>query len=153
MEENNINDEFPNFSLFCTNNEKINNLSFKNKKIILFVYPKSNTPTCTKQSLFFSENINNFKNENFTVYGLSNDDIETQKKFKNKYKLNYEIISDSNLNLIKKLNLWVEKKMYGKIYYGTERTTFIIVNNKINMIWRKVKIKNHIEEILDYIKK
>ena len=153
MVENNINDEFPNFSLFCTNNEKINNLSFKNKKIILFVYPKSNTPTCTKQSLFFSENINNFKNENFTVYGLSNDDIETQKKFKNKYKLNYEIISDSNLNLIKKLNLWVEKKMYGKIYYGTERTTFIIVNNKINMIWRKVKIKNHIEEILDYIKK
>lgn len=146
-------DVFPIFSLLSTSDKVIDNSIFKNKKIVLFIYPKSNTPTCTKESLFFSENIEKFEKLNFHIFGLSNDNTLVQKKFKTKHNLKFDIISDEKLIIIKKIGAWVEKKMYGKVYNGTERTTLIINDNKIIKIWRKVKIKNHIQEVLDYIRK
>ena len=151
--DNKQTDIFPNFSLSCTNDKVIDNSIFKNEKIILFIYPKSNTPTCTKESLLFSENIQEFEKEAFQIFGLSNDNILVQKKFKLKHKLKFDIISDEKLILIKKIGAWVEKKMYGKVYYGTERTTLLINDNKIKKIWRKVKVKDHIQEVLDFIRK
>ena len=145
--------EFPEFSLECTNDQKVNNSIFKNKNIILFLFPKSNTPTCTKQSKEFSLNYHDFKKINYQIYGLSNDNKEIQKKFQIKNDIKYDFLSDPELTIIKKLNCWVEKKMYGKIFFGSERTTFVIKNNKIIKTWRKVKIKNHIQETLDFINK
>ena len=146
-------EEFPVFSLKSTNDLTVNNSIFKKKNIILFLFPKSNTPTCTKQSKEFSLFYNDFTKKKYHIYGLSNDEIEIQKKFQLKNDIKYDFLSDPELLIIKKLNCWVEKKMYGKIFFGTERTTFIIQDNKIIKVWRKVKIKNHVQEILDFINK
>tara|TARA_B100001057_G_C22798188_1_gene930503 strand:+ start:300 stop:764 length:465 start_codon:yes stop_codon:yes gene_type:complete len=145
--------DFPSFSLKCTNDLTVTNSIFKNKNIILFVFPKINTPTCTKQSNDFSLNYEEFLKENYQIYGLSNDKNDIQKKFQLKNDIKYNFLSDTELLIIKKLNCWVEKKMYGKKFFGSERTTFVIQDNKIIKIWKKVKIKNHIQEILDFIKK
>ena len=126
--------------------------NLRNKKFVIYFYPKDDTPGCTKEALSFSDNMEVFKNIGYRIIGVSKDDASKHKKFIEKYKLNFTLISDVNLDLCKIFNVWVEKTMYGKKYMGIERSTFLIHQNfEIIKSWSKVKVSGHIEEIVDYI--
>jgi len=147
------NDKAPNFSLISDEGKKINLKDFKGKKVILYFYPKDNTSGCTKEACSFRDSIKIFKKNNAVVIGISKDDISSHKKFKEKYNLPFNLLSDESLETIKDYGVWKEKNMYGKKYMGIERTTFIIdEKGKIRKIYHKVKVIEHIEEILNELK-
>lgn len=146
-------DKAPDFNLIADTGEKISLKNFRGKKIILYFYPKDNTSGCTAEACDFRDNIKVFKKKNAVIIGISKDSIESHKKFKSKYKLPFLLLSDENLEVLKKYNVWKEKSLYGKKYMGIERTTFIINEEGIiEKIFSKVKVKGHIEEILKNLK-
>ena len=146
--------ELPNFTLKTTKRDKLNNTDLKGNKKIIFIYPKNDTSSCTKENIIFSENFKEFERLKINVFGLSKDGIESHLKFINKYKLKIELISDPDIFLIKKLGSWIKKSMYGKEYMGVERSTFFIdENNTISEIWRKVKVNGHVQHVLDICNK
>ena len=146
-------------------NTKIKNLKFKintsdflnsqdllGKKTVIYFYPKDDTPGCTKEAINFSEKINEFTNLNTQIFGVSRDSFEKHEKFKKKYNLKVNLISDEG-EITEYFGVWVEKSMYGKKYMGIERSTFVIDEQlKILKIWRKVKVSGHVEEVLDFVK-
>ena len=146
-------------------NTKIKNLKFKvntsvflnsqdllGKKTVIYFYPKDDTPGCTKEAINFSEKINEFSNLNTQIFGVSRDSFEKHEKFKKKYNLKVNLISDEG-EITEYFGVWVEKSMYGKKYMGIERSTFVIDEQlKILKIWRKVKVSGHVEEVLDFVK-
>jgi len=146
-------------------NTKIKNLKFKvntsdflnsqdllGKKTVIYFYPKDDTPGCTKEALNFSEKIDEFSNLNTQIFGVSRDSFEKHEKFKKKYNLKVNLISDEG-EITEYFGVWVEKSMYGKKYMGIERSTFVIDEQlKILKIWRKVKVSGHVEEVLDFVK-
>lgn len=146
-------------------NTKIKNLKFKinttdfldsqallGKKTVVYFYPKDDTPGCTKEAINFSEKINEFANLNTQIFGVSRDSFEKHEKFKKKYNLKVNLISDEG-EITEYFGVWVEKSMYGKKYMGIERSTFVIDEQlKILKIWRKVKVSGHVEEVLDFVK-
>ena len=133
-------------------NEKTYKLSdFNGEQIILYFYPKDNTSGCTQEACDFRDNINRLTNY-ATVIGVSPDNIKSHKSFKEKQSLNFIILSDTEHKLAEELNVWKEKSMYGKKYMGIERSTFIIDGKgKIQKEWRKVKVKGHVDEVIEYI--
>ena len=146
--------ELPNFTLKTTKRDKLNNTDLKGNKKLIFIYPKNDTSSCTKENIIFSENFKEFERLKINVFGLSKDGIESHLKFINKYKLKIELISDPDIFLIKKLGSWIKKSMYGKEYMGVERSTFFIdENNTISKIWRKVKVNGHVQHVLDICNK
>ena len=124
---------------------------FKGQKVILYFYPKDNTSGCTQEACDFRDNINRLTNF-ATVIGVSPDSIKSHLKFKEKQSLNFILLSDPEHKLAEAFNVWVEKSMYGKKYMGIERSTFVLDEN-LNMIkeWRKVKVKGHVDEVIDYL--
>ena len=147
------NDKAPDFSLISDEGKKINLKDFKGKKVILYFYPKDNTSGCTKEACSFRDSIKIFKKNNAVVIGISKDDISSHKKFKEKYALPFNLLSDESLETIKDYGVWKEKNMYGKKYMGIERTTFIIDEKGIiRKIYPKVKVIGHIKEILNELK-
>ena len=146
-------------------NTKIKNLKFKvntsgflnsqdllGKKTVIYFYPKDDTPGCTKEAINFSEKIDEFSNLNTQIFGVSRDSFEKHEKFKKKYNLKVNLISDEG-EITEYFGVWVEKSMYGKKYMGIERSTFVIDEQlKILKIWRKVKVSGHVEEVLDFVK-
>ncbi len=147
------NDKAPDFSLISDEGKKINLKDFRGKKVILYFYPKDNTSGCTKEACSFRDSIKSFEKNNAVVIGISKDDISSHKKFKEKYNLPFNLLSDESLETIKNYGVWKEKNMYGKKYMGIERTTFIIDEKGIiRKIYPKVKVIGHIEEILNELK-
>ena len=125
---------------------------FKGQKVILYFYPKDNTSGCTQEACDFRDNINRLTSFT-TVIGVSPDSIKSHLKFKEKQGLNFILLSDPEHKLAEAFNVWVEKSMYGRKYMGIERTTFIIdKNGKIEKEWRKVKVKGHVDEVIEYLK-
>jgi len=124
---------------------------FKGQKIILYFYPKDNTSGCTQEACDFRDNINRLTNF-ATVIGVSPDSIKSHLKFKEKQSLNFILLSDPERKLAEAFNVWVEKSMYGRKYMGIERSTFIL-DEKLNIVkeWRKVKVKGHVDEIINYL--
>ena len=124
---------------------------FKGQKIILYFYPKDNTSGCTQEACDFRDNINRLTNF-ATVIGVSPDSIKSHLKFKEKQSLNFILLSDPEHKLAEAFNVWVEKSMYGRKYMGIERSTFVL-NENLNIIieWRKVKVKGHVDEVIDYL--
>ncbi len=146
--ELNIGMEAPDFALPSDSGEIIRLSDFKGKKIILYFYPKDDTPGCTKEACSFRDNLNTLQSQNIVVLGVSADSVESHKKFKEKYNLNFPLLSDEKLEVIKKYGVWKEKNLYGKKTMGIERSTFIIdENGKIIKIFRKVQVEGHVEEI------
>ena len=126
--------------------------SLNNSKTILFFYPKAMTPGCTIEVIEFQKNLKSFADLGFKVIGCSKDSIENNIKFSKKYNLKYMLGSDLT-DVCEKLGIWVEKSMYGKKYYGINRSTFILNNkSKILHSWTKVKVKDHVEEVISFIK-
>ena len=142
---------FPKIKIHLINGS-VFDTSLNNSKTILFFYPKAMTPGCTIEVVEFQKNLKFFSNLGFQIIGCSKDSIENNIKFSNKYNLKYMLGSDLT-NVCEKLGIWVEKSMYGKKYYGINRSTFILNNkSKILHSWTKVKVKDHVEEVISFIK-
>ena len=126
---------------------------FKGKKTVLYFYPKDNTSGCTQEACDFRDNINRLVNY-AVVIGVSPDSIKSHKSFKEKQNLNFVLLSDTEHKLAEALGVWKEKSMYGRKYMGIERSTFILdVEGNIEKEWRKVKVKGHVDEVIDYLSK
>ncbi len=124
---------------------------FKGQKVILYFYPKDNTSGCTQEACDFRDNINRLTRF-ATVIGVSPDSIKSHLKFKEKQSLNFILLSDPEHKLAETFNVWGEKSMYGRKYMGIERSTFVLDEN-LNIIkeWRKVKVKGHVDEVIEYL--
>ena len=142
--------KLPLFKLKNQNGDEIK-LPTKEDTVIYF-YPKADTPGCTKESCDFQSSLRKFNNLKVKVYGISKDPVNKQSKFADKYKLKFDLLSDENEKICEKFGTWVNKSMYGKTYKGIERSTFLISKGKVIKVWRKVKVNNHVEEVVDTIK-
>ena len=133
---------------------KIISLSdFKGKKVVLFFYPKDNTPGCTAEACNLNDNYNDLLKKGFEIIGVSPDPVKSHMKFSEKYNFQYNILSDTEKKALNDYGVWGEKKMYGKTYEGVHRTTFIIdETGKIEKIIEKVKTKDHTNQILEELK-
>ena len=149
--KNNI--KAPNFKLPSTNKTIFELNKIKKKNIILYFYPKDDTPGCTIESKDFSKLNNLISKNNSIVLGISKDSIESHLKFINKYKLKFNLLSDEKLLVIKKYGVWGKKSFLGKKYMGVVRTTFLIdAKGKIRKIWSNVRVKDHAKEVLGELK-
>ena len=148
-----LNQIAPNFKLVSTDGTIFELNKIKRKNIILYFYPKDDTPGCTLESKDFNK-LNSLINKNNTVvYGISKDSIESHLKFKKKYKLKFDLLSDEKLLVIKKYGVWGMKTFLGKKYKGVIRSTFLINSNrKIHKIWSNVRVKDHAKSVLEEIK-
>jgi peroxiredoxin Q/BCP len=142
-----------NFKAESTNKDEFILKDQMGSYLVMFFYPKDNTPGCTQEGLDFSNNLTKFKKLNTKIYGVSRDSIKSHDNFKNKYKYKFDLISDPDEYLCNLFDVIKEKNMYGKKYMGIERSTFII-DPKSTLIkeWRKVKVNGHSDEVLQYIK-
>jgi peroxiredoxin Q/BCP len=126
---------------------------FKGKNIVLYFYPKDNTSGCTKEACNFRDEFPKFDKLNAVILGVSPDSVESHLKFKNKYKLPFDLLSDEKKEVLKKYKVWKEKSMYGRKYMGVERTTFILDGKgKISKIFPKVKVDKHNTEVMEALK-
>ena len=127
---------------------------FRPNMVVLFFYPRDNTSGCTREAKDFTENIELFNSLNVNVFGISKDSITSHEKFIKKQNLKMPLLSDEAGSVCEDFGVWKEKSMYGKIYMGIERSTFIIDGSgSVTHEWRKVKVANHVEEVLEAIKK
>lgn len=142
----------PAFSLNADDGKTYSLKDFKGKTVILYFYPKDNTSGCTAEACDFRDNIKIFAKKNAVILGISKDSIKSHQNFKKKYSLPFALLSDENIEILEKYGVWKEKSMYGRKYMGIERSTFIIdEKGKIKKIYRNVKVKGHIEELLNSI--
>ena len=143
----------PDFSLFDKNGNEVSLSSFLGKKVVLYFYPKDNTPGCSRQACAFGENFGEFENLGVSVIGISKDSIASHGKFAEKYNLPFVLLSDPEHKVIEAFGAWQEKKNYGKVSFGTVRSTFIIDENGIiEKVMPKVKPDTNAAEILSYLK-
>jgi len=142
----------PGFTLQDQNGTEVTLSQFEGKKVILYFYPKDNTPGCTKQACAFAQNYDAFRAENVAVIGVSKDSVASHVKFAEKYELPFILISDPELIAIKAFDVWQEKKNYGKVSMGVVRSTYVIdENGVIEKVMPKVKPDTNAAEILAYL--
>lgn len=142
-------DKAPDFTLCDQNGNNISLADFSGKTVILYFYPKDNTPGCTRQACAFGDAYEEFRKKDIAVIGISKDSTESHRKFAEKYNLPFILLADPELQVIKKYEVWQEKKLYGKVSMGVVRTTFIInPDGSIAEIMRKVKPDTNAAEIL-----
>ncbi|WDI31997.1 thioredoxin-dependent thiol peroxidase [Hyphococcus flavus] len=143
----------PAFSITLDDGELVKSKDLIGKKIVLYFYPKDDTPGCTKEAIAFTEDIAKFKRAGATVIGVSRDTVAKHQKFKEKYSLKVLLGADEDGKVTEKFGVWVEKNMYGRKYMGIERSTFLIdEKGVIRKIWRKVKVPGHAEAALAEVK-
>ena len=121
--------------------------------LVLYFYPKDDTPGCTIETNDFNKLLPKFKKLNCEIFGISKDNIKSHDKFRAKYKIKFNLLSDQEIKLHKKLKVWGKKKFMGREFMGTIRSTFLIdKNGKILKIWNNVKVKDHAKEVLETLK-
>ena len=141
----------PEFTLNDKDGNTVSLSDFLGKKVILYFYPRDNTPGCTRQACAFAAAYEGFKAKDVVVIGISKDSVAAHQKFARKYDLPFILLSDPELQAIQSYGVWQEKKLYGKVSYGVVRTTFIIdEEGKIERIMPKVKPDTNAAEILSY---
>ena len=124
---------------------------FSGKKIVLYFYPKDNTPGCTQEACDFRDNFNKISSK-AVVIGVSLDSVKSHINFQQKHGLNFILLSDTEHKLAEAFAAWGEKSMYGKKYMGIIRSTFIInENGNVEKDWKKVKVKGHVDEVIEYM--
>ena len=142
----------PEFKLQDKDGNLVSLSDFKNKKIVLYFYPRDNTPGCTKQACSFRDNYEEFKSKDVVVIGISKDSIKSHTNFAKKHDLPFILLSDPELEAIKAYDVWKEKKLYGKVSMGVVRTTYIIEENgRIEKVYDKVKTDKNVGEVLEYL--
>jgi len=143
----------PDFTVLNDKDEKVKLSDFKGKKVVLYFYPKDDTPGCTKEACAFRDGISQIKKLGAAVIGVSIDSVEAHKKFKAKFDLNFPLLADTDKKMVEAYGTWKEKSMYGKKYMGIERTTFIIdEQGRISHIFPKVKVDEHYDEVIAALK-
>lgn len=148
-----IGDNAPDFTLLSDDNLQITLSKLRGKKVILYFYPKDDTPGCTQQACDFRDKLPDFHKTSAVVLGVSKDDAISHSKFKKKFSLNFALLADTEGKVCDAYGVMAEKSMYGKTYWGIERTTFLInEKGKISNIWHKVKVPGHIQEVLQLTK-
>ena len=146
------NTKAPNFKLESTSGKIIELNKIKSKYIVLYFYPKDDTPGCTLETKDFNKLFNKFKSLDSIILGISKDSIESHKKFKKKHNIKFDLLSDEGKKSIKAYKTWGKKKFMGREFMGQIRSSFVISKGKILNEWRNVRVKDHAQEILDFIK-
>lgn len=145
-----IGDTAPGFTLPSDSGADISLGDYAGKPVVLFFYPKDDTPGCTKEAIGFTQAMPNFSDLGIAVIGASKDPAAKHHKFVCKHELGIPLVSDENSDLCERYGVWVEKNMYGRKYMGIERATYLIgADGKIKQIWRKVKVPGHVEAVLN----
>lgn len=146
-------DKAPDFTLPADGGKSISLAALKGKNVVLYFYPKDDTPGCTTESKDFALALPQFEKLNTVIVGLSKDDVKSHDKFKEKYCLPFSLASDADDDVCERYGVWKEKSMYGKHYMGIERTTFLIdAKGVILRVWPKVKVEGHVQEVLEAVK-
>ena len=143
----------PKFNGASTNDNNFSNKDFIGKKLVIYFYPKDNTPGCTTQGQDFRDNFKTFKKLNTEILGVSRDSVKSHENFKLKQSFPFELLSDPDEKMCKSFDVMKMKSMYGKQYMGVDRSTFLIDEKGIVIKeWRSVKVKGHVEEVLSLVK-
>jgi thioredoxin-dependent peroxiredoxin len=143
----------PNLELPSTSKEEYSLKDSLGKYIVLYFYPKDDTPGCTIETNDFNKLLSKFKKLNCDIFGISRDDLKSHYKFKKKYKIKFDLLSDVDLNVLKKYKVWAKKKFMGREFMGIVRTTYLIdPKGKILKIWDNIKVKDHAKDVLDTLK-
>ena len=143
----------PKFTLNSTGNNKYSLKDSQGKYVILYFYPKDDTPGCTIETNDFNKLLTKFKRFNCEVYGISKDNINSHNKFKEKYKIKFDLLADDEIKIVKSYKVWAKKKFMGREFMGVVRSTFLIdPKGKIVKIWSNVKVKDHANEVLETLK-
>lgn len=146
-------DNAPEFSMPTDNAGTVSLSDFKGKSVVLYFYPKDDTPGCTKEAIGFSEKVDEFEAAGAVVIGVSKDTAAKHGKFRAKHALEVILASDAESDVTERYGAWQEKQMYGKTYWGIDRSTFLIGGDgKLKAIWRKVKVPGHVEEVLEAVR-
>lgn len=142
----------PDFTLVSDNDETITLSKLRGKKVVLYFYPKDNTPGCTKESCDFRDNFAQFKAQGADVFGISRDSTKSHTKFKTKYDLPFPLLADTDGKVCESYDVINPKSLFGKTFLGINRSTFLIDEaGVIRAIWRKVKVTGHVEQVLNEI--
>ena len=142
-----------NFTLPSTSKTKYALKNSLGKFVVLYFYPKDDTPGCTIETNDFNKLLPKFNKLNCEIYGVSKDNIKSHDKFREKYKIKFDLLSDEETKIHKKYNVWGKKKFMGREFLGTIRTTFLIdKKGKILKTWENVKVKDHAKEVLETLK-
>lgn len=140
----------PEFTLPRDGGGTLSLADYRGQMVVLYFYPKDDTPGCTAESCDFRDNFAALQKLGVAILGISRDSVARHDKFKAKYDLNFPLLSDEDAKICEAYGVWVEKSMYGRKYMGIDRSTFLIgPDGKIIRIWRKVKVKNHVDEVKD----
>ena len=144
----------PDFSLPASNGETISLKQYKGKKtVVLYFYPKDDTPGCTKEACDFRDHSAEFEQNNVVVLGVSTDPMESHNKFRDKFHLPFPLLADEDAAVSKLYGVYKQKNLYGKKHMGIERTTFVIDRTgRVAQIWPRVKVEGHIAEVLDFVR-
>lgn len=146
-------DKAPDFTLTDDSGQTIKLSKFKGQAVVVYFYPKDDTPGCTTQVKNFSCLSDAFNDAGAEVIGISPDSVQSHKKFKTKHELSITLAADEEKTVANAYGVWVEKAMYGKKYMGVDRSTFLIdTRGKIARQWRKVKVPGHVDEVLAAVK-
>ncbi len=144
-----VNSKAPSFSLPSTSNNKYSLKDSLGKYIVLYFYPKDDTPGCTIETNDFNNLLPKFKKLNCEILGISKDNLKSHDKFRDKYKIKFDLLADEEIKVLKKYKVWAKKKFMGREFMGIVRTTFLIdKKGKIIKIWNNVKVKDHAKEVL-----
>lgn len=149
-----IGDKVPDIRLPSSSGKDVSLTDYKGKKIVLYFYPKDDTPGCTTEACEFRDAIKSYEGLNAVIVGASKDSLKSHDKFMAKYNLPFELLSDEDLKLMEFFGVWKEKTMYGKTFLGVNRSTFLIDEKGVIVkAWRNVKVSSHVADVLDEIKK
>ena len=142
----------PNFKIPSTNSKLLELKKIKSKYKVLYFYPKDNTPGCTIETKDFNSLLSQFKKLDCEVIGISKDSMESHEKFRDKFKIKFDLVADEKKEAIKAYKVWGKKKFMGREFMGLIRSTFLLKDDKIIKEWRSVKVKDHAKEVLEFLK-
>lgn len=148
----NVGTKAPDFTLQDANGDTVSLSDFLGKKVVVYFYPKDNTPGCTRQACAYADNFETFKSSNVVVIGISKDSVASHQKFVQKHSLPFILLSDPDRTAIEAYDVWKEKKLYGKVSMGVVRTTYLIdENGVIEKVMEKVKPDTNANDVLQYL--
>ena len=143
-----IGNKSPEVCLLAANGEMMDLKNYLGKWVVLYFYPRDNTPGCTKEATEFSAAMKDFHDLDAVIMGVSPDSVESHQKFANKHDLDINLLSDPDHSVLENFNAWVKKKMYGKEHMGVQRSTYLIdPDGKVAHVWPKVKVNGHVDEV------
>ena len=144
-----IGDPAPSFACPANGGQTVSLSDFAKRKLAIYFYPKDNTPGCTTEAIDFTAAVKDFDKANTSIVGVSADSVKKHENFIEKHNLGITLLADEGQDMLNAYGVWVQKKMYGREFMGIERATYLIGSDgKIEQIWRKVKVKGHVEAVL-----